>query len=173
MRIEASIVGSAEVAARFRRAGVQVDAVVFRLVQQLGLRLLAHVKEDKLSDQVLHVRTGRLRRSINMRMLQEAGGTFAVVGTNVVYARIHELGGQTSPHEIVAKNAKALAFVLGVSQAAGGVGPGQLVFRRRVHHPGSKMPERSFLRSALGDMRQEIFDRLQAGIAQAVREELR
>jgi phage gpG-like protein len=106
-------------------------------------------------------------------MLQEAGGTFAVVGTNVVYARIHELGGQTSPHEIVAKNAKALAFVLGVSQAAGGVGPGQLVFRRRVHHPGSKMPERSFLRSALGDMRQEIFDRLQAGIAQAVREELR
>lgn len=156
--VKAQIIGSAEVQAKLAQAGQTVHAAVYKAVQEMGFRLLAHVKQDKLSDQVLHVRTGRLRRSINMQMSDTAAGIFASVGTNVVYARIHEFGGTTSPHDIVARNAQALHFIM----------DGRDVFVKKVHHPGSKMPERSFLRSSLADMRGEILERIQAALNQAV-----
>ncbi len=156
--VKATVVGAAEVKAKLARAGTTIHDAVYKAVQEMGLRLLAHVKADKLSGQVLHVRTGRLRRSINMRMSDDGSSIYASVGTNVVYARINELGGTTSPHEIVAKNAQALHFVMG----------GKDVFVRKVNHPGSKVPERSFLRSALADMRPEIIARIQQALNQAV-----
>lgn len=72
-------------------------------------------------------RTGRLASSI----VQSFDSTSALVGTNVVYARIHQLGGQTRAHTIVPKDAKVLAF--------GGI------FAKKVNHPGSKIPARPFL----------------------------
>ena len=72
--------------------------------------------------------TGRLAGSITKAF----DATHASVGTNVVYAAIHQFGGQTKPHVIRAKNAKALAL------------PG-LGFRKSVNHPGSKIPARPFL----------------------------
>jgi phage gpG-like protein len=81
---------------------------------------------------VLHVQTGRLRRSIHA----VAGGTdaapSAAVGTNVVYAAIHEFGGKTRPHRIEPKEKMALAFMV----------VGQEVFAKNVNHPRSRMPER-------------------------------
>lgn len=56
---------------------------------------------------------------------------FALVGTNVPYARIHQLGGKTRPHVIKPKNKKALAF------------GGRVV--KSVNHPGSNIPARPFL----------------------------
>lgn len=55
----------------------------------------------------------------------------AVVGTNVVYAGIHNFGGQTKPHVIRPKHKKALKF------------NGR--FAKKVNHPGSKIPKREFL----------------------------
>lgn len=63
------------------------------------------------------------------------GGLFS----NVVYARIHEFGGTTRPHVIAPKRANVLAFQKG----------GQQVFARRVHHPGSKIPARPYIRPAV------------------------
>lgn len=40
-------------------------------------------------------RTGNLRRSITRRFVPTSGGFAAAVGTNVVYAAIHEFGGMT------------------------------------------------------------------------------
>lgn len=71
--------------------------------------------------------SGRLASSIT----PSHGATSAAVGTNLVYAAIHQFGGQTRPHVIQAKNAKALHF--------GGI------FAKRVNHPGSKIPARPFL----------------------------
>jgi len=71
--------------------------------------------------------TGRLASSIS----PESGPDYAQVGTNVVYARIHQLGGQTKPHVIRAKRARALAF--------------NGIFRKSVNHPGSNIPARPFL----------------------------
>lgn len=55
----------------------------------------------------------------------------AEVGSNLVYAAIHQLGGQTRPHEIRPKHATVLAF-------GGG-------FAAKVNHPGSTIPARPFL----------------------------
>lgn len=71
--------------------------------------------------------SGRLRDSI----VPTHDDNSATIGTNVVYAAIHQLGGQTRPHVILPKNKKALAF------------NGRVV--KKVNHPGSKIPARPFL----------------------------
>jgi len=83
---------------------------LLRGIDKATLRLEAHIKERKLSGQVLNVRTNRLRSSITVvKAKQGAGGSiWGAVGTNVKYARIHEYGG-----EIKAKNAPYLKFPIG------------------------------------------------------------
>lgn len=71
--------------------------------------------------------TGRLRRSFTVA----AGNGWAAVGTNVLYAAIHQFGGKTRPHTIEPRNKKALRTPYGIF--------------RRVHHPGSRIPARPFL----------------------------
>ena len=73
--------------------------------------------------------TGRLRASITRRLRDDA----VEVGTNVVYAAIHQFGGKTPPRTIRPRNRKALAW------------PGAPHPVRSVRHPGSRMPARPFL----------------------------
>ena len=85
--------------------------------------------------------TGRLRNSIT----QQSDNDRAVVGTNVVYAAIHNFGGQTAAHMIYPKTTKALFW-------AGAAHP-----VKKVSHPGSRIPARPFMvlteedRSALAE----------------------
>jgi phage gpG-like protein len=74
------------------------------------------------------------------------------------YAAIHEFGGVIPPHEIVPDKAKALAFLLGGKQA----------FAARVDLPAVTMPERSYLRSSLAEMADEIRDGLSDAVAEAM-----
>jgi phage virion morphogenesis protein len=60
-----------------------------------------------------------------------SSGSQAWIGTNKVYARIHQFGGKTRAHPIKPKRKKVLAF--------GGK------FARSVNHPGSNIPARPFL----------------------------
>ena len=55
------------------------------------LRVQRRVKE-KLSGEVLNVRTGRLRRSIVERVESSGSVVTGIVGTNVEYAAPHEYG---------------------------------------------------------------------------------
>lgn len=71
--------------------------------------------------------TRRLMSSID----NGADNNMAVVGTNVVYARIHNEGGTTRPHVNRPRYKQALAF------------NGRVV--KKVNHPGSVIPERRFL----------------------------
>lgn len=71
--------------------------------------------------------TGRLAASVTTSSTSD----MAQIGTNVVYAGIHQFGGEIPPHTIKARYAKALAW-------AGG-------FAKSVEHPGAKMPARPFL----------------------------
>lgn len=84
-------------------------------------------------------RTGQLLASIH----PEYNASEAIVGTNKIYAAIHQFGGQTKAHVIRAKNKKFLAF----RGKDGG-----MVFRRSVNHPGSKIPARPFLSLTDDDM---------------------
>jgi len=91
---------------------------------------------------------GRKTRSPARCCRCKAAGTAitARIGSDAPYAAIHEYGGTTRAHLIEAKNAQSLAFLVG----------GKRVFAKRVFHPGSHVPERSFLRSALAEFAPEI-----------------
>jgi phage gpG-like protein len=101
---------------------------------------------------VLNPRTGALARAIVATIEETATGGAVTIATNgdVKYAAIHEYGGVIPPHEIVPDKAKALAFLLGGKQA----------FAARVNLPAVTMPERSYLRSSLAEMADEIRDGL-------------
>lgn len=84
-------------------------------------------------------RSGRLRDSVTA----DSDSQRAMVGTNVVYAAIHQLGGKTRAHIIRPRHKKALAF-------------GGLV-RKSVNHPGSDIPARPFLPvDASGSLQQGV-----------------
>ena len=131
---------------------------ILRTVTRLGFQLQANVQR-KLSGEVLKVRTGTLRSSINTKIQQSSTSVTATVGTNVKYAAANEYGAVTPPHQILPKRGRALAFEWKGSQ----------VFFRSVQHPGSKIPERSFLRSALDEMRPLIQTELEAEVQRSVR----
>lgn len=124
-----------------KRAGALVAGEARRIVYK-G-HAAGHLKGD----------SGRLRQSI----MYETHGTAAHIGTNVVYARIHELGGRTGAHTIVPRKAKALRFVVGSNT----------VFAMRVEHPGSQIPARPYLGPALeakGPEINTIFDNTIRGL---------
>ena len=141
--------GDQELMAKIDAAPNTVKRELTTTVTKLVLELENKIKSDKLSGQVLNVVSGDLRASVFAMLPVEDTGT-GVVGTvrqsgDVKYGAIHEFGGKTPAHVIVATKAKALAFMWG----------GKQVFFKSVNHPGSVMPERSFMRSALGEMRDE------------------
>lgn len=125
---------------------------------RLVIALTRKVKEEKLSGQALKNRTGTLRRSIAPNIVQSGASIVGEVGTNIEYAAIHEFGGMTLPRLILPKARKALRFTIG----------GKTVFAKKVNHPGSKVPERSFLRSALREMEPEILKEFENAITQVV-----
>lgn len=130
-------------------------------IYTLAEKLRSHIVNDKLRGQVLNRRTGRLGQSIQQKV---TSGATAITGTvfsagDVKYAAIHEYGGQTAAHVIEAVNAKALAFEKA----------GQLIFAKRVNHPGSKIPERSYMRSSLADMKDEIIAKMTLAVQQGTK----
>ena len=88
-----------------------------------------------------------LAASIAADVAIDSGGVIATVGSSgVKYAAIQEYGGKTGAHEILPGKASVLAFVA----------DGAMHFARKVEHPGSLIPERSYLRSSLEEMSAEI-----------------
>jgi phage virion morphogenesis protein len=65
------------------------------------------------------------------RIVKDSDARSATVGSDRVYAAIHQFGGRTSPHVIAPRYKKALAF--------------NGVVRKSVQHPGSNIPARPFL----------------------------
>lgn len=108
--------------------------------------------QQKLSGEVLQSRSERLRDSIASDVSDNASGVSAsvFVSGDIPYARILEYGGTTKAHIIAAVNSKVLAFNAG----------GKQVFARYINHPGSVIPEYSYLRSSLVDMNDEIVDEM-------------
>ena len=123
-------------------------------VAELAEALAERVRNDKLAGGVLNARTGALAASIAAEVAFDGEAISATVGSfgDVKYAAIQEAGGKTGAHEILPVKAKALAFAVG----------GKLVFARKVEHPGSALPARSYLGSALEEMSGEIVGSLTA-----------
>jgi phage gpG-like protein len=118
---------------------------------------------EKLDGEVLTSRTGALAASVGVDGPTIDGDrvvTTVFAGDGLKYAAIQEYGGVTAPHDILPSRAKALAFLAG----------GKPVFARRVHHPGSRIPERSYLRSSLAEMADQIEGEMNDAVIGAVRQ---
>lgn len=122
--------------------------------------LAGYIKAEKLSGNPLHRRSGALSRSVypDKRETADAVSGGARAGLDVPYAKIHEYGGLIPAHQVVARNAKALAFTVG----------GTLRFAKSVQIPAVQMPERSYMRSALREQAPEGIAELKAAIAEAI-----
>lgn len=158
--ITVDIVGDKQVIAKLDALPGRLHDALLKRVTSLSLQLSATVKQ-KLSGQVLNVRSGNLRRSIQSQVANQStevsGRVFS--DSSVRYAAIHEYGGTTRPHFIEAKPGGVLAFQSG----------GRTVFARRVNHPGSKIPARPFMRPTLAEYRDRIIAGFEAAAAEAVK----
>lgn len=146
MMIRVFIIGADGLIKRLDEIEPKVSGLVREAVRRETIDLAAYIKSEKLSGQVLRASGGLLKRSINTEFEENTSSIIGSAGTIVRYAAIHEYGGVIRAHVIKARNAQALAFQMG----------GQTILRRQVNHPGSKMPERSFLRSSLRESEKKI-----------------
>jgi len=97
--ITGTIVGDRTLIERLGKMPPAVTSEVDAAVQKLGFELQARVQGSKLTGQVLHVRTGRLRSSLaqgasdtRSRFESTTDAAIAYVGTNVSYGVAWELG---------------------------------------------------------------------------------
>jgi phage gpG-like protein len=124
---------------------------------RLSIEVQSSVMDSKLTGQVLHVRTGTLRRSINREVQDRPDGVWAIVGTNVRYGAAWERG-----------------FSRKVGAGARG-GPRTLTGMARerymaAHPPGIKIEApRAFLKPTLKEFEQRIRDDLRAAALSAIK----
>lgn len=167
MELTVSVRGEA-LLARLAGTSDRLQSNIRTAVQRLSIVVQTGVKEGKLTGQVLHARTGTLRRSINRVVTEDASGVYATVGTNVVYAAPHEYGFDgivnVRAHTRRAQAQMALKGKKRPSKSAGTINVRE--FTRHM-----VMPERSFLRSELKDRESEIRETLRQATLQAVRGE--
>lgn len=152
--ITGRVTGDASMQLYIRSRGIVLRDELRRAVQEQGIRVLALVKA-KLSGPVLKTRTGRLRRSVNMRFTETPTEISAAVGTNVDYARAHEHGfdGVVTVRE----------HLRTITQAFGNpIAPTQVVVGAHPRH--MRLPERSFLRSTLQEEGPSIREALTGAI---------
>jgi phage gpG-like protein len=157
--IAIEIIGDDRLVARLEAMPGRLHAGVARAVTRLGLALQRRVQAEKLSGQVLKVRTGSLRSSINTRIENTATAISAVVGTNIAYGRVHEYGFDGTVQ--VRAHLRQITEAFGRPIAPTTVG-------MRAHSRHIRLPERSFLRSALAEMAPRIEAELREAVGAAI-----
>jgi phage gpG-like protein len=159
--LSVTLTGADELDAKLDGLPAAILAAVAAKSAALADQLLTLV-HAKLAGGVLQPRTGALAAAIGVEGPKIEGDrvvTTLFAGADLKYAAIQEYGGVTSPHDILPSRAKALAFMAS----------GERVFARIVHHPGSHIPERSYLRSSLAEMAAEIDAQMKAAVIETVR----
>jgi HK97 gp10 family phage protein len=89
------VIGGREVSAKLGKIEPNVREALRKEVQRLSLSLVARIQKEYLSGQVLNVRTGTLRRSINAQQFDGTNNVSAQVGANLAkakYAKAWEFG---------------------------------------------------------------------------------
>jgi hypothetical protein len=151
--ITLQLVGDREVIAKLSAMPEGMRAGLARAITRLSLEG-ERLSKQKLSGEVLNVRTGALRSGVHA--LPTTASTTEIKGgwgSSVFYGRFHEYGVAHS-WQIRPKTAKALAFEIG----------GRTIFAMHVTHP--PLPERSFMRSALREMQYRIQSEIGAAVSQ-------
>jgi phage gpG-like protein len=162
--LSVTLVGADQLGAKLDGLPAAVAAATAAKSAALADQLLELVRA-KVSGGVLQSRTGALAASIGVDGPTISGDqvvTTVFSGGGLKYAAIQEFGGVTAPHEILPSRAKALAFLVGGAQ----------VFAKHVNHPGSHIPERSYLRSSLAEMAGQIESEMKAAVIDAAQQHM-
>jgi len=146
--ISGALVGDTALIEHLGGIAPKARAELRKTVDLMAMKTLARVKL-KLSDDVLRVRTGRLRRSITQVVTDDAGSIQGTVGTNVEYARIHELG--FSGTQNIRAHLRTIKSAFGKRIKGGAV-----TFQVSAHTRQVDFPARSFLASALSELEPEF-----------------
>ena len=173
--VQAQILGSKAVQTRLLGITPEVQKRVRTEVERQGLEVLRLAKE-KLTDDVLHVRTGRLRRSVNEKTSDDGSTFTASVGTNLVYAKVHEKGfqGDVAVREYLRRTKGSLkaAKSLGWKDGKGKLTSAKVAARSQmlgacIVHAFTRhmnVPARPFLAPSLNERKGEI----RAGLMRAM-----
>ena len=136
MKPSLKLIGTKKVTGNMARLQKKVPSASYQSMARACELLRGYIVSKKLSGQLLKVRTNRLRGGIVKEVEQRGNITIGKVGSNVKYARIHELGGVIKP-----VRAKYLAFVV----------DGHFVMAKEV-----KMPARHYIGSSMREAREML-----------------
>jgi phage gpG-like protein len=133
----------------------RIAAALTAKANVLAAELYAKIQQ-KLSGDVLNPKSGTLAGSIGVTIADETAGISVCIAASadVKYAAIHEFGGTIPAHEILPDKARALAFLVG----------GKQTFAARVSMPTVTMRERSYMRSSLAEMADEVKDEMAGAV---------
>ena len=158
-------------AARFKGASRKIRNLMLDVMERETEAVL-DVAKLRLAE--LFPNPGRMQAALSTEVTVGAGNE--VVGRvfatgDLPYMAIHEFGGQTAPHDIFPVNAKVLHFFSdhAATFRTAATAATNEVFATHVRHPGSQMPERSYLRYALAQRR----DALRAAFAGAAEDAMK
>nr|DAN41709.1 MAG TPA: virion morphogenesis protein [Crassvirales sp.] len=159
--LKMEFIGGDVLAAVLRSYGGKVQTAIVQSIGRSALRLQSEVMDNRLSGQVLNIRTGNLHRSIHQQVTSSGGLVVGEVNTNVRYGVAHEYG--------FAGTVNVKDSMRQIRQAFGRPLKSPRYVQIRAHSRNVKLPERSFLRSALRDMKPEIEADLQKSIEGVLR----
>lgn len=160
--IKGTITGDREVVARFNRMPGGLQQNLVKTITRLCIKLQVHVKQDKLSGQVLNVRSGRLRRSITYHVATLGASTAqGTVGTNLPYAPPFEKGFQGT--EEVREHLRMMTKAWGKPVKD----PHKITVR--AHTRKVNIAPKSFLGSALKDMTPEILEQIDLAVKESIK----
>ena len=141
--LSAEWIGDKEVRQRLGKLSPAIQEKAFEAIQRLSYKLQRDVQSNKLSGQVLKLRTGTLRRSIDVLVTREGAVSSGRVGTNLRYGIAHEFGFRGAVE--VRGHLRTITQAFGKSIAP-------RVVEVRPYTMQMNLPERSFVRSALKDL---------------------
>lgn len=145
--LKIEFIGDKEVASKLKELEPKIYNSLLSTITKLSIQLQAKIKSEKLTGQVLKTRTGTLRRSINYRVDKTPSEIIGRVGIGAdaaKYGIMHEFGLRGT--ENVRSHLRTIKKVWGKS-----ISPKQISVRS--HTRTVNYPERSFMRTALAEMR--------------------
>jgi phage gpG-like protein len=157
--ISAELLGGGPALDRLRALPDAANAGLARAIAKLGIVLQSNVQQDKLSGEVLKIRSGALKSSINVEIDKSAIGVTATVFTDLDYAAVQEYGFSGTVNVRASLRLVKQAFGHPIATKTVSV---------RAHSRQMDLPARSFLQSALDDMGPDVSADVEDALREAI-----
>ncbi len=157
--IAAAVLGAGPALERLRALPDLANTGTARAIAKLGRDLQNHVQQDKLSGQVLAIRSGALKSSIDVATDRGTSTITATIFTDLDYAAAQEYGFSGTVNVRASLRQIKEAFGRPITAKTIAVAP---------HSRRMNLPERSFLRSALDDMASDIGESVEDALREAI-----